>query len=214
MAHSIAPRRIRGLLVSAVRQLARLGRDRRGNTAVEFAFVLVPFLGLFLSIMQVGLQFFASESLQSAVEDAARNLYTGQAQTAGISSAATFSSTYLCPASGPSKLPSYMDCSKLIIDVRSASGFTAADMSADFYKSTTTFCPGAPGDIVVVRVIYPLPAIIPVLTGSGQVKVGVLRTGQVNDVPNNSGWKQLVLGTAVFQNEPYDGTHYVAPSGC
>ena len=148
------------------------------------------------------------------MESAARKLYTGTAQTAGIATAAAFSSTYLCPASGPRKMPSYIDCSKLIIDVRNVGTFTAVDATADFYKSATTFCPGAPGDIVIVRVIYPLPAIMPILTGSATSAVGVLRAGMVNDVPGNSGWKQLILGTAIFQNEPYDGTKYVASNGC
>lgn len=205
--------RMAALAGAPARAALRFLGNRRGSTSIEFAFVLIPFLALFLGLMQVGIFYFASESLESAVEAAARSLYTGTAQTAGISSASAFRTTYMCPQTGPTMLPAIIDCSKLIIDVRSASSFSSANLSTDFYKSTPMFCPGAPGDIIIVRVIYPLPAIIPVLSGSPG-SPSVLRAGMVNDVPGNAGWKQLVLGTAVFQNEPYDGTKYVAPSGC
>ena len=189
---------------------ASLRRDERGTTAVEFGLIAVPFFGLLLAVLQTGLYFFASEALDVAVQDAARNIYTGTAQTAGVATAAAFSSKYLCPTTGGRKLPSYIDCTQLIIDVRSASSFAATDTTSDIYNATTQFCPGAPGDIVVVRVIYPLPVLIPVLGRTGSSSVGVLRTGMVN----NGGWKQILLGTAVFQNEPYDGSSYVAPAGC
>lgn len=67
----------------AVRFLNRLRNDRRGSTAVEFAIVSVPFLIFAFGIMTVGLQFFTINSLEHAVEAAAREIRTGQAQTAG-----------------------------------------------------------------------------------------------------------------------------------
>ncbi len=196
------------------RLLRVLFKDTRGVTAVEFSLIIVPFLGLLLALVQVGLYLFASEGLDVAVQDAARNIYTGIAQTSGISTATAFRTAYICPVNQPRKLPSFIDCNALIIDVRTVSSFTSADLNADFYKTTTTFCPGSPGDIVIVRVIYPMPVIVPVLVRSPTASVSVLRTGTVNDVPGNSGWKQLLLGTAVFQNEPYDGSNYVPPTAC
>lgn len=64
--------------------LRRLRRDRRGSTAIEFAIVSVPFLIFAFGIMTVGLQFFTINSLEHAVEAAAREIRTGQAQSAGM----------------------------------------------------------------------------------------------------------------------------------
>ena len=188
----------------ARRSLHGFGRDQRGVTAVEFGFVAVPFLGLMMAIFQFGLFFFATEGLQAAVQDAARQLYTGRAQGAGVSTASAFLTDYVCPARGPSKLPSFIDCSKLIVDVRVASSFGSIDTGVDFYRATASrqFCAGGPRDIVVVRVIYPLAMLAPIVTGFGS-SINVLQAGFVNDVPNNPGLKQLVLATSVFKNEPY-----------
>jgi Flp pilus assembly protein TadG len=193
--------------------LRSFGSDRRGATAVEFALIMIPFMGLLLALFQAGIVFFTSEALEAAVEDAARNIYTGNAQTTGVSSASQFVSTFLCPTTGGRKLPTYVDCSKLIVDVRTAASFSAGDTSADFWQagSTQQFCPGGEGDIVIVRVIYPLPAILPALTGTIK-SFGTSHAGLVDTVPNNAGWKQLLIGTAVFQNEPFGAS--TPPTGC
>ena len=199
------------------RVLRCFGRDKSGTTAVEFAMIAVPFFGLLMAIFQSGLYFLTSEALDAAVQNAARRLYTGQAQGNNISSAATFVSNYVCPTSGGTGLSSLIDCSKLIVDVRTAptsGSFANIDTKADFYQagSTPMFCPGGPNDIVIVRVIYPLSVIVPVLVSAGS-GVGLVTAGTVNNVANNPGTKQLLLGTAVFQNEPY-ANGYVAPAGC
>ena len=190
--------------------------DARGATAVEFALIAVPFLGLLLAIFQTGFAYFASENLQAAVQSAARKLYVGTAQGNGVSTASAFINQYLCPSSGGT-LASFIDCTKLIVDVRvSTTGtFTGLDTAADFYQAsaTTAFCPGGPGDVIIVRVIYPLPVYLPVIGTTNGRDVNVVRAGSVNDVPGASGWQQLLLGTAVFRNEPFSAS-YTPPSGC
>lgn len=183
---------------------------------MEFGLIAVPFLGLLLAIFETGLVFLNSEGLEAAVQDAARNIMTGQAQAANVSTAASFVSTYLCPTSGSRILPSFIDCSKLIVDVRSADTFATADTSRTFYQDPTTqqFCPGASGKIIVVRVAYPMPVFLPFLAGMTNATFHQITTGLVNDVPGNSGWKHLLVGTAVFQNEPFAPNSYSAPSGC
>lgn len=190
--------------------------DTCGATAVEFGLIMVPFLGLMMAIFQAGFAYFASENLQAATQSAARNLFIGTAQGKGVSTASAFVSQYMCPTGG-GPLASFIDCTKLIVDVRvSAAGtFAGLDTSADFYQagSATKFCPGRPGDIVIVRVIYPLPVFLPLLGTTNGRDVSVIRTGTVNDVPGVSGWQQLLLGTAVFRNEPF-ASSYSPPSGC
>lgn len=66
------------------RQIAATGRDDSGATAVEFALVGLPFLMMLFGILGVGLFFFTTFSLENAVEQAARPIRTGEAQTAGL----------------------------------------------------------------------------------------------------------------------------------
>lgn len=194
----------------------RFWRNRDGASMVEFGFIAVPFLGLLLGILDTSLVYFNAEAVEAAVQDAARNIMTGEAQAAKITTGAQFVSTYLCPATGRRLLPSYIDCSTLIVDVRAASSFSSADMSRTFYKdpSTLQFCPGSPGTINVVRVAYAMPAIAPILGMVGMGNFNRITSGLVNDVPNNPGWKHLVVGTAVFQTEPYPSSTYSANTGC
>lgn len=65
------------------RRRPRAGRflaDRRGATAVEFAFVGPVFLALLCAIIEVGLTFWANQILETALTDASRQLYTGTFQ--------------------------------------------------------------------------------------------------------------------------------------
>lgn len=184
--------------------------DRRGVTAVEFGIVGLPFFSLLLAIFQQGFFFFFSEALSAATQNAARRIYTGQVQgDSSVTDAKSFINAYVCPPNGGgTNLSSLIDCSKLFVDVRPASSqnsFSGVDTKPDFYQSPSNakFCLGGPNDIVVVRIIYPAPVFAP----------GLFVGAVVSDVPNNSGIKQLLMGTAVFQNEPY-ANGYVAPSGC
>lgn len=202
---------------AALRVSRRFADDVRAATAVEFALIMVPFLGLLMAIFQAGFTFFASENLQAAVQSAARRLYVGTAQGNGVNTASAFVNQYMCPSGGGGPLASFIDCSKLIVDVRvsTTGSFTGLDTAADFYQAgaTTTFCPGGPSEIVIVRVIYPFPIFLPVIGTTTGHDLTVVRNGSVNNVPNASGWQQLLLGTSVFRNEPYSGT-YTPPSGC
>ena len=205
------PRRVqaRGSAQLARRALLRFRRDRRGATAVEFGLVAVPFLGLLMAIFETGFVFFNNVGLQSAVQTASRTVLTGtaQANSATVSTVAQFNATYICP-----NLPSFISCSSIITDVRTATAFASADASNDFYTTATEYCPGAPGTIVVVRVAYPMPVFFPII--GMMPKVGQITAGLVSNVPNRPGLKHLLLATSVFQTEPYAAANYSKGSGC
>ena len=131
--------------------------DRKGATAVEFGLIAVPFLGLLLATFDLGLSFLVERNLDAAVQNAARQIRTGDMQAAGVVTAKAFVSNYVCGTSG--LMSTIVDCSMLIVDVRTASAFTGNDMTNDFYKTPTlnTFCLGSPKVITVVRVAYPCP---------------------------------------------------------
>ncbi len=182
-------------------------RDDRGAYAVEFGLLALPFFGLLFAIVEVSWVSFNSEQLQAAVSRASRQVMTGTAQQ-NYSTPASFVSNLLCPTDGTRILPNFMDCSKLIVDVRTAAEFTdAANVSSDFYaQSSLKYCLGKANTIVVLRVVYPMESIFPLSIYNRYI-------GLANNVPNAPGWKHVLLASAVFETEPYQG-NYTAPPTC
>ena len=67
--------------------LRRFRRNRRGSAAVEFALVAPLFFGLLFAIIELSMVFFASQVLETAVQDSARLIQTGQAQSGSYTAA-------------------------------------------------------------------------------------------------------------------------------
>jgi Flp pilus assembly protein TadG len=167
--------------------LRRFRRNRRGSAAVEFALVAPIFFGLLFAIIELAMVFFASQVLETATQDSAREIMTGQAQTANFTQAQF--KNLVC-----SKLVVMFDCvNGVSIDVQSYSAFGSVniadpiDASRNFVPPNN-YLPGGPGDIVVVRIFYQWPLIV---------------TGLGFNIANLSGSKRLLTATAAFQNEPY-----------
>jgi len=166
----------------------RLG-DRKGAAAVEFALLMIPLLGLLLASLQIAMIFLFSEELQSVAQKAGRQLMTGAAQSANLTQAQF--ATEVC-----GMLPAPLQCSNLMIDVQSGSSFTSISTTpltltynaSGAVTNTWSYNPGNPGDIVILRLMYDWPVI-----------GGILTPGLSNQ-PNGS---SLMVGTAVFKNEPY-----------
>ena len=183
--------------------LRRFRRNSDGATAVEFAIVSVPFLCLLFAIFETALVFFTQQGIEAATADGARVILTGQTLTGmtvsgtALTSSSAFRSQVMCNL--PS-LPSFIDCNKLIIDVRNQTVFAGADLSKNFYTNATVFQTGGANCVVVMRVVYPMPVYMSFLTANGLVATGVNRAGQVN---YGGGWKHMLLATQVFRNEPF-----------
>jgi Flp pilus assembly protein TadG len=60
--------------------LLRFARDDDGAAAVEFAFVIIPFLILLFSIIELGLTFLVSITLENALMTVDRRIRTGDMQ--------------------------------------------------------------------------------------------------------------------------------------
>ena len=195
----------------------RFRRDLRGATAVEFAMVSGPFIGLLFAIFESAFVYLATEGLDAAVADAGRYVMTGQALTGNYQSSSAFRDAVICNPSSPRKriLPSFIDCSQLIVDVRTAGStgsttFSGIDTTTDFYTQTPLFCVGAPSDIVIVRVVYPMPVYLSILSATSLSQFSVSTAGQTN---YNGTMTHLLLSTTVFRNEPFSGS-YTPPAGC
>ncbi len=68
------------------RTMGRFRRDEKGVTAVEFGLLSLPFFAIIGAILETSLIFMASQILDSAVNDSARLIRTGQAQAANFTS--------------------------------------------------------------------------------------------------------------------------------
>jgi Flp pilus assembly protein TadG len=167
--------------------LRRFRRNRRGSAVVEFALVAPLFFGLLFAIIEVALMFFASQVLETATQDAARTILTGQAQT-GAYTQQTFKDDLVCP-----KVVALFDCKNgIYVDVQSYSQFATVNIAdpitAGSFVPPNNYSPGAPGDIVVVRLFYQWPIFV--------TKFGF-------NIANLTGSKRLLTATAAFKNEPY-----------
>jgi Flp pilus assembly protein TadG len=171
---------------------SRLRDDEKGFTAVEFAIVAMPFLMLLFGTITVGLYFFVTFSLENAVEQGARLIRTGQAQTSNPPMTTTQFKTVVC-----NNAPSFIDCvGKLRVNVVSASAFsslsapgctdTSGNLVPDAAESNV---PGAAGDAVLVTVCYEwtLAGSLPFL------KLGKMANGAA-----------LIQAATTFRTEPYN----------
>jgi Flp pilus assembly protein TadG len=201
----------RGNAPGALRRLLRRFRqDRSGATAIEFAMVSVPFLGLLFATFQTAFVFLAQEGLDAATAAAARQLLTGQAQNnATITSASQFANSLICNPTAPTQkvLPSFINCSKLIVDVSNASSFANANVSKSFYTNPTmNYNPGGANCIVVVRIAYPMPVYLSIL--SARKLVSGISTNTSGQTLYNGTMSYILMSTAVFRNEPFPASSY------
>lgn len=170
------------------RMAARFHGHESGSAAVEFALVAPMFFALLFAIIETGLVFFASQSLETALQDSARTIMTGEAQITNLTKQ-SFKANVVC-----ANVNVLFDCENgIYVDVQSyPSGFGSVTISDPIaggsFADNTQYNPGGPGDIVVVRLFYQWPLFV---------------TGLGYNIANLSGSKRLLSATAAFKNEPY-----------
>jgi Flp pilus assembly protein TadG len=67
----------------ALRFAKRFRKDENGATAVEFAFVALPFFALLFGIMELAIVFFVNSALVNATSEASRYIRVGNFQACG-----------------------------------------------------------------------------------------------------------------------------------
>ncbi|MGI9423115.1 MAG: TadE/TadG family type IV pilus assembly protein [Hyphomicrobiaceae bacterium] len=164
-------------------------RDTAGSMAIEFAIVVVPFVTILFGTIAVGLYFFVTFSLENAVEQASRQIRTGQAQLASKTKS-QFKGD-VC-----AKAPSFIDCtSSLRVDVIQFADFAAADPPSCTDGSgnlipdpTNDPVPGDAGEVVLIVVCYEwkLAAAMPFL-----------------NLGNMGNGSAMIQAATTFRTEPY-----------
>lgn len=174
-----------GRLLARSGLLARFARAEDGVAAIEFAFVAIPFLILIFAIIELGLAFLASMTLENAMMNVDRQIRTGELQDANAT-AATYR-TLVC------QQMAWLEAScesSIILDVRVLPSFVTGAGLAAPKAAKTCWDPGGPDSIVLVRGYYKWPLITPLLQSA---------------VGGTAGNRQISF-SAVFANEPYSQT--------
>ena len=173
----------------------RFRRDQKGATAVEFALVSIPFLGLMAGIVELGFLFMGSVALDNSMAAATRRIRTGELQNA---SGATPAQKELNRVAFRDEICDGMgvmtaDCkSKLSIDVRTATQFQNVNIAnpiqnGAFNPGALQFETGGPSTIVVVTAYYRWTMFMPMMNQALQRLPG----------------ETLLTSATTFQTEPF-----------
>ena len=154
--------------------------------------VALPFLMLICGILEISMIYLVSTTLENATSDVARQIRTGQLQTAGGATSTTFISS-IC---GELSWLGSRCTSNLYVDVRTFANFSSVNQpspiqNGQINQNNLTFTPGAAGDIVLVRAFYQWKLFSPLID---QMSASL------------NGGSTLITATAAFKNEPYGTT--------
>lgn len=169
------------------RDVSRFRRARDGATAVEFAMIAPAFLAIVIALLEVSYFLFAQQTLQTAAVEAGRLFMTSQ----GPSQAALLDpSSSICKIIQP-----LLSCGSVMVDVQPYDSFSNANAGTPTLTydgqgnvtNTWSYAAGAPGQVVVVRLMYQLTTI----------------TGPLGFVLSNlSNGMMLAMGVTAVRVEP------------
>lgn len=160
-------------------------RQDDGATAIEFAFIALPFFALISLVFETATMLFTDISLQNGVNQTARLIRTGQVQTQGISQGRF--REILC-----GNVAFYLDCSKIRVFVTKSSTPTFTNRTNLMTATATTqqrWEVGAASEWTLVQVSYDWKLFIPKISMLGNV---------------DENTRRIVAG-ALFRNEPFGG---------
>jgi len=166
-------------------RLRHFPRQESGTTAIEFAFIALPFFALVSLVFETATMLFTDISLQNGVNQAARLIRTGQVQTQGISEGRF--REILC-----GNVAFYLDCSKMRVYVTKSRTPTFTNRTNLMTATATTpqrWEVGAASEWTLVQVSYDWKLFIPKISMLGNV---------------DESTRRIVAG-ALFRNEPFGG---------
>ncbi len=147
-------------------RLARFWRHRRGATAVEFSLLLLPFLILVFSIIEVSLGFAAGQLLANGSEKVVRKIRTGQETAATetwIKSEICNSLSLLAGSNCEGRISVYMEEQSSFATAANASQIA---FNPDGTINTTGWAilPGGSSGIHTLKAVYPRPTMIDLIS--------------------------------------------------
>ncbi|WP_152428513.1 TadE/TadG family type IV pilus assembly protein [Methyloferula stellata] len=175
-----------------LKYLRHFACDGQAASAVEFALVALPLVVIIFAALQFSIVLLAQQELNHAADETGRAVMTGQiSSTSGQTS-------YLSQTDFQKKVCSYLvamfNCSNVMVNMQTASSFSAASTSTPNYAtleknvwSYQTGSHGATPQVIVLQVMYEWP-IFSSLFGFN-----------LATLPNGT---RLLVATSVFMNEP------------
>lgn len=192
------------------RILLRLGRDREGAAALEFALLAVPFMLMIFAIFETFLAFAGEQLMANAVETMARKLRTGeitfgQGKPTDVTEAEfrqmfcdeieIFGMCSATEATAPEKL--YLDVRQFasFADMPRGVPKISTDVYSDLDTSDFAFSPGGPESKNMLRAYY-----------RWQIMTDLMRPYITNIRPADKPMPTdfLIVQTAAFVNEDYE----------
>lgn len=168
------------------RGAGRFRRDRGGVAAIEFAFVIAPFLAITLGTIEVAVIHLMRSSVSNAVEGASRPIYTGAAGCATVETV----KTQICDRIGMQNEESCMDNLRVVLE--ELDGFNGARMATDpdFDNIEDSVDPGDAESTMLLRTYYRWTVMFPLLSEALGGEDGVL----------------VLNSSTAFRNEPFGTT--------
>lgn len=187
------------------RSLRALARDCGGASAVEFALIAVPFFGLVAATMEYAVVYWAQLTLDSALADASRSVYTGAFQTAnngkGKSQAQLLEAlrSELCTRDGKPRMTMFA-CQNVRLNVSTSKAFSASantspttvDPTSNETKWSSSFgqyTNAEPSAIMRVQAVVDFPVVFAIFNPT---------------YAKAPGGKRLLQAASVFRVEPYN----------
>lgn len=175
--------------------MQRMMKSESGATAVEFSLVAFPFFMIMGCICETGIMLFSEYAIQAGVQEAARQIRTGQAQTAGLSAAAF--KTKICETAGI-----VFDCEgHLTVYVKPATTFALLQTSLPSYLNVGAKDDGTPNPTSYDCGLASQPAAV-IATYDWKFTMPFMKfLGNIN---GNAA--RRLYGLAIFENEPFPAT--------
>lgn len=168
-------------------RLFKACRDRRGNAAIEFALIALPFLTLAIGIIEIGCIFWGNYELDNLTAGAARIIRTGEAQKGNLTQAQMVAQ--IC-----GKAVLLKNCAtRLKVSVQTFNSFAsvtgpAAKDNKGNLKTNFPYQPGGPSQVVLVTSFYEWSLIGP---------------SSFAPLSNLANGNYLLQSSAVLETEPF-----------
>ena len=188
----------------ATRIIRSFARSGDGATAVEFAMIALPFVGMICAIIETAMVFWAGQILDTSLATATRGIYTGTFQgknpdSSGNAQILTNLRNLMCYPNGDTKSAAQttiFDCKAVKLDVLTFSQFEGSKASDPFDPKTgdwakdfgTRYTTPKSGEIVIVQAAVKFP-----------IFTSFLNAGQASFKDGT----RLLRSTVAFRTEPY-----------
>lgn len=172
--------------------LRRFRKAESGALAVEFGLIAPFFLGLIFGILEVALTFWSTQILETAVANAARQIYTGSFQSSSSNADPTIAlanfKNLVC-----ANVTGVFNCQRLVsVDVQKFNSFSTSSMALPirngrYDTSGYGYNPPGSNEICVVRASLEYPVYVNLFGYSTGLASG----------------NRLIIASSSFRTEPY-----------